>query len=73
MKTNAVRALDSLGIEYELKEYEVDEEDLTAATVAKKVGLPPEQVFKTLCCRGDRKGVCLAVVPGSATLGALSK
>ena len=40
--------------------------NVTAATVAKKVGLPPEQVFKTLCCRGDRKGVCLAVVPGDA-------
>jgi Cys-tRNA(Pro)/Cys-tRNA(Cys) deacylase len=67
-KTNAIRALDTLGIKYELKEYEVDEDDLTAATVAKKVGLPAEQVFKTLCCRGDKKGVCLAVVPGDTEL-----
>lgn len=68
MKTNAIRALDNLAIKYELKDYEVDEEDLTATTVAKKVGLPPEQVFKTLCCRGDKNGVCLAVVPGDAEL-----
>ena len=68
MKTNAARILDRLGIRYELKEYEVDESDLTAATVARKVGLPAEQVFKTLCARGDRHGVCFAVVPGDAEL-----
>lgn len=64
MKTNAARALDSLGIRYELREYAVDPEDLAAETVAAKIGLPPEQVFKTLVLRGDRNGVCLAVVPG---------
>ncbi len=46
----------------------MDESDLTAASVARKVGLPPEQVFKTLVCRGDRNGVCFAVVPGDAVL-----
>lgn len=66
MKTNAVRALDSLGIHYELREYEVDPDDLAAETVAAKIGLPAEQVFKTLVMRGDRNGVCLAVVPGNA-------
>ncbi len=68
MKTNAVRLLDRLGIRYELREYEVDPEDLSAESVARKVGLPPEQVFKTLVARGDRHGVCLAVVPGDAEL-----
>jgi Cys-tRNA(Pro)/Cys-tRNA(Cys) deacylase len=67
-KTNAVRLLDSLGIRYELREYEVDPEDLAAETVARKVGLPPEQVFKTLVARGDKHGVCLAVVPGNCEL-----
>lgn len=67
-KTNAVRILDQLGIHYELREYEVDPEDLSAETVAAKVGLPPEQVFKTLAVRGDRNGVCLAVIPGDAEL-----
>ncbi len=68
MKTNAARLLDSLGISYELREYEVDSEDLRAESVARKVGLPPEQVFKTLVARGDRTGVLLAVVPGDAEL-----
>jgi Cys-tRNA(Pro)/Cys-tRNA(Cys) deacylase len=65
-KTNAIRLLDQLGISYELREYEVDLDDLTAESVAAKVGLPPEQVFKTLVARGDRNGICMAVVPGDA-------
>jgi len=67
-KTNAVRLLDQLEVNYELREYEVDENDLTAESVAAKVGLPPEQVFKTLVARGDRNGVCMAVIPGDAEL-----
>lgn len=67
-KTNAIRELESLGIPYELREYEVDPDDLSAETVAAKIGLPPEQVFKTLVARGDRNGVCLAVVPGNGEL-----
>jgi Cys-tRNA(Pro)/Cys-tRNA(Cys) deacylase len=68
MKTNAARILDGLGIRYELREYEVDSADLSAESVAKKVGLPPQKVFKTLVARGDRRGVCLAVVPANAEL-----
>src|SRR6476646_655346 len=68
MKTNAVRLLDQLGIKYELRAYEVDPNDLTAESVAEKVGLPPEQVFKTLVARGDRNGICMAVIPGDAEL-----
>jgi len=67
-KTNAVRLLDQLKIPYELREYEVDPEDLAAETVAAKIGLPPEQVFKTLVARGDRNGICMAVIPGDAEL-----
>lgn len=67
-KTNAVRLLDRLGVPYELRAYEVDPEDLAAETVASKVGLPPEQVFKTLVARGSRHGVCLAVIPGNCLL-----
>jgi len=63
-KTNAVRLLDQMGINYELREYEVDLDDLTAESVAAKVGLPAEQVFKTLVARGDRNGICIAVIPG---------
>lgn len=68
MKTNAARLLDSMKIEYELRTYDVDPEDLSAETVARKVGLPLEQVFKTLVVRGDRHGVCFAVVPGNCQL-----
>lgn len=68
MKTNAVRLLERLGIPFELRSYEVDPDDLAAETVAEKLGLPPEQVFKTLVARGDKRGVCLAVVPGNAQL-----
>ena len=68
MKTNAVRLLDAAKIVYELREYEVDPEDLSAETVAAKVNLPLEQVFKTLVMRGDRNGVCLAVVPGNTNV-----
>ena len=67
-KTNAVRVLDRLKIVYQLREYEVDPEDLSAETVARKVGLPLPQVFKTLVVRGDRHGVFFAVVPGDAQL-----
>ena len=68
VKTNAARILDEQGVRYELREYTVDPDDLSAETVASKVGLPPEQVFKTLAVRGDRNGVCLAVIPGSSEL-----
>jgi Cys-tRNA(Pro)/Cys-tRNA(Cys) deacylase len=66
MKTNAMRILDALGIHYDIRTYEVDPEDLSAERVAGDIGLPPEQVFKTLVARGDRHGVLLAVVPASA-------
>lgn len=67
-KTNAIRILDQLGIPYELREYDVDPNDLAAETVAAKVGMPPEQVFKTLVARGDRNGVVMAVIPGNSLL-----
>jgi Cys-tRNA(Pro)/Cys-tRNA(Cys) deacylase len=68
MKTNAARILDRLGIAYELREYEVDESDLSAETVARKVGLPDAQVLKTLLARGDKNGPCFAVVPAGREL-----
>jgi Cys-tRNA(Pro)/Cys-tRNA(Cys) deacylase len=80
-KTNAARILDGLGIAYEIREYEVNLEEFSAVVVAEKIGLPPEQVFKTLLCvtshpndqrpsgapRSDREHV-FAVVPGDAEL-----
>jgi Cys-tRNA(Pro)/Cys-tRNA(Cys) deacylase len=68
MKTNAIRLLDKFGVPYELRDYAVDVNDLSAETVARKIQLPIEQVFKTLVVKGDRNGVCLAVIPGNSEL-----
>jgi len=65
-KTNAARLLDAQSIDYELAEYEVDENDLSATTLAKKLGQDVEQIFKTLVLRGDKTGVFVAVIPGNA-------
>jgi len=67
-KTNAARILDREGVHYELRTYEVDEADLSAPHVAEAIGMPPEQVFKTLVARGDREGVLLACIPGNMEL-----
>jgi Cys-tRNA(Pro)/Cys-tRNA(Cys) deacylase len=67
-KTNAARLLDSLNITYELRAYEVDPEDLTALSVARKIGLPPEQVFKTLLAHTNDGEHLFAVIPGDAEL-----
>lgn len=67
-KTNAARRLDELGIAYELRAYEVDPADLTAATVARKIDLPLEQVFKTLLTRAADGEYLFAVVPGDVEL-----
>jgi Cys-tRNA(Pro)/Cys-tRNA(Cys) deacylase len=68
MKTNAARFLEGLGITFELREYEVDPEDLSAIAVAKKVGMPPEQVFKTLLTTDGKGEYVFAVIPGDAEL-----
>ena len=67
-KTNAARILDAAGIHYELRSYQVDEDDLSAPLVAEKIGMPPEQVFKTLVARGDRNGVLMACIPANTEL-----
>ena len=68
MKNNGARFLDSLGISYSLREYEVDPEDLTAITVAKKIKMPIEQVFKTLLTTDGAGSHFFAVIPGDAEL-----
>jgi Cys-tRNA(Pro)/Cys-tRNA(Cys) deacylase len=67
-KTNAARYLDSLGISYEIREYDVDPEEFSALIVAEKIGLPAEQVFKTLLCSTHEREHVFAVVPGDAEL-----
>jgi len=68
MKTNATRQLEKLSISYELREYKVTPEDLSAIKVASQIGLPARQVFKTLVAKGDQYGIVLAVVPGDLEL-----
>src|SRR3954471_5434038 len=68
VKTNAARILDRENVPYELREYEVDESDLSAPHVAEAIGMPPEQVFKTLVARGDRTGVLMACIPANTDL-----
>ena len=67
-KTNAARILDNLGIDYEIKTYEVDEEDLSAVHVAENAGLNIDTIFKTLVARGDKTGVIMAVIGGGEEL-----
>jgi Cys-tRNA(Pro)/Cys-tRNA(Cys) deacylase len=67
-KTNAARLLDTLNIPYKLRAYEVDPEDLSALSVARKIGLPPEQVFKTLLSQTNAGDHLFAVIPGDAEL-----
>lgn len=67
-KTNAVRILESKNISFTLKSYEVDESDLSAVTVALKIGAEPEQVFKTLLTRGDKTGIIVFCIPGNYEL-----
>ena len=68
MKTNAVRLIEQQGIRYELREYECSEDDLDAVSVARKIGMVPESVFKTLVARGERTGVIMACIPANAEL-----
>src|SRR5436853_2709873 len=67
-KTNAARILDAAGIHYELREYEVNDDHLSAPDVAERIGMRPEQVFKTLVARGDCSGVIMAAIPANTEL-----
>jgi len=68
MKTNGARFLESHGIAFELREYEVDESDLSAIAVAQKISMPAEQVFKTLLTTDGARNYAFAVIPGDAAL-----
>lgn len=67
-KTNAARILDELGIPYTLHEAHVDERDLSAVTLAHTLGVPVEEVYKTLVARGDKHGILMACIPAEEEL-----
>lgn len=68
IKTNVMRLLEQANIKYDSKEYEVDESDLSGVHVARQIGIPMEQVFKTLVARGDKKGYLVFVIPVNTEL-----
>lgn len=68
VKTNAMRLLEQAGIPYSAIEYEVDEKDLSGEHVAMQIGLPTEQVFKTLVARGEKKGILVFCIPVNTEL-----
>ncbi len=67
-KTNAMRMLETAGIAYETLYYEVGDEVFSGETVSALIGVPPEQCFKTLCARGDKRGILVFVIPVSSEL-----
>ncbi len=62
-KTNAMRLMEQAKIPVQIYEYEVDESDLSGLHAAQIMGLPPEQIFKTLVARGDKTGICVFCIP----------
>lgn len=63
IKTNVMRLLEQAGIPYKTMEYEVDENDLSGEHVAMQIGMPKEQVFKTLVAKGDKNGILIFCIP----------
>lgn len=62
-KTNVIRLVEKAGIPYEEKFYEYDESDLSGIHAAQVLGMPEEQVFKTLVARGERTGINVFCIP----------
>lgn len=67
-KTNAMRLLDAAGFAYRTASYDSGGQAVEASVVAAKIGMPPEQVFKTLIAAGDKTGPAVFVVPGACDL-----
>lgn len=67
-KTNVMRLLEQVGIPYKAMEYEVDEDNLAGERVASQIGISPDQVFKTLVAKGEKKGIVVFCIPVSLEL-----
>ena len=68
MKTNAVRILESNKIPHETLEYQFNEDEIDAVSVAHKIGADPETVFKTLVARDEKNEIKVFVIPGNFEL-----
>lgn len=62
-KTNAVRLVEQAHISCRESFYEFDESDLSGTHAASAIGMPPEQVFKTLVARGEKTGINVFCIP----------
>lgn len=67
-KTNAMRLIEQAGLPCRFSEYEYDENDLNGMHAAEGIGMPPEQVFKTLVARGEKQGVLVYCIPVCCSL-----
>lgn len=67
-KTNVMRLIEQAGIPYRCSQYEYDENDLNGMHAAAAIGMPPEQVFKTLVAKGDKRGILVFCIPVCCTL-----
>lgn len=68
IKTNVMRLLEKAGVAYRTAEYEYDENNLSGMNAAEKIGIPPEQVFKTLVTKGDKTGILVFCIPVNTEL-----
>ena len=68
VKTNAIRILESKGVQYDTLEYLYDTSDLSVGKIAHDLHMPVAQIFKTLVAKGDKTGVLIAVIPGDREL-----
>ena len=62
-KTNAVRLVQQAKIPCTESFYEFDEKDLSGVHAAQAIGMPEEQVFKTLVARGEKTGINVFCIP----------
>ena len=63
IKTNAIRLLEQAGLSFRIVEYAYDANDLNGMHVSEQTGMPPEQVFKTLVTRGEKRGILVFCIP----------
>lgn len=68
VKTNAVRLIEQAGLTFRTTSYEYDENDLSGLHAAEAIGMPPEQVFKTLVAKGDKNGISVYCIPVCCSL-----
>ena len=67
-KSNAMRMLDSAGIAYRAREFDLKDNFTSGSDIARMQGEDPERVFKTLVTEGPDRQYFVCVIPVDATL-----